>query len=780
MSAGTEALLARAEHHLRELVKDSAAASAAALDRGARAPSRAEKPAGAAESVTGPTSIDDAIGQGRATAQILAELGADEAAQAAALLVQPELLLPVGKLRDQVDPAVAHIVDRMRQLLRLSGDGAMIERPGAEREPLRRMLLAMADDIRVVLVFLAWRLQRLRDHAARRETPSRAFCEESLRIVAPLANRLGLWQLKWEIEDLAFRFLEPDTYRGLARQLEAKRAAREAFVERAAADLKALLASNGLRATVTGRPKHLFSIHNKMKRKGRSLEGILDLRGLRVIVETVPQCYAALDQVHQLWSVIESEFDDYIARPKPNGYRSLHTVVRASDGQPLEVQIRTREMHEAAEYGVASHWRYKEGAAGAARAGAAGGPVLATSPAEASARAVEWVRALLAWQREVGQALGSGESKLPPEGASRVYALTPQGRVIELPAGSTPIDFAYHVHSGLGHRCRGARVNGQMVPLNRPLETGQTVEIISAKEGAGEGPSRDWLNAALGYVASPRARTKVRQWFHALDLERDQATGRERIERVLQREGRTALSFDELARRLAQPDAPAMFVAVAREEIGPRQIEEAVRSPTAGGLGASASAAGSTTSAASTAAAGDIDPLAIAAARGARRSPVGSANAPGSRVLIVGIDSLLSQLARCCRPVPPDPISGFVTRGRGVSVHRRDCATLARMVDEAPERLIETEWDPGRLTGDAAGSAFPADIEVLAHDRQGLLRDISEVFARDRINVTGARTQSRHQQAMMRFTIEVKNAAQLGAALAALRQVKGVGSARRL
>jgi GTP pyrophosphokinase len=352
--------------------------------------------------------------------------------------------------------------------------------------------------------------------------------------------------------------------------------------------------------------------------------------------------------------------------------------------------------------------------------------------------------------------------------------------VIELPAGSTPIDFAYHVHSGLGHRCRGARVNGQMVPLNRPLETGQTVEIISAKEGAGEGPSRDWLNAALGYVASPRARTKVRQWFHALDLERDQATGRERIERVLQREGRTALSFDELARRLAQPDAPAMFVAVAREEIGPRQIEEAVRSPTAGGLGASASAAGSTTSAASTAAAGDIDPLAIAAARGARRSPVGSANAPGSRVLIVGIDSLLSQLARCCRPVPPDPISGFVTRGRGVSVHRRDCATLARMVDEAPERLIETEWDPGRLTGDAAGSAFPADIEVLAHDRQGLLRDISEVFARDRINVTGARTQSRHQQAMMRFTIEVKNAAQLGAALAALRQVKGVGSARRL
>ncbi len=744
MSAGTESLLARAEHHRLERLEHSAATRG--IVRSAE------------------------LDVGQATVAILAELGADDAAQAAALLVEPELPLPVAKIREEVDPVVAHLVDRMRQLLRLSGGGVLIERAGAEREPLRRMLLAMADDIRVVLVFLAWRLQQLRDHAARREAPSSAFCEESLRIIAPLANRLGLWQLKWEIEDLAFRFLEPDTYRALARQLEAKRVVREAFVEAAAAELQGLLTAHGVHATVTGRPKHLYSIHNKMKRKGRSLEGILDLRGLRVIVETVPQCYAALDQVHQLWSVIESEFDDYIARPKPNGYRSLHTVVRAADGMPLEVQIRTRDMHEAAEYGVASHWRYKEGA------------TVAKSPAQAAARAVEWVRALLAWQREVGQALGSGDSRLPAEGASRIYALTPQGRVIELPTGSTPVDFAYHVHSGLGHRCRGARVNGQMVPLNRPLETGQTVEIISAKEGAGEGPSRDWLNPALGYVASPRARTKVRQWFHALDLERDQAAGRERIERVLQREGRTSLSFEEVARRLAQPDVSAMFVAVARDDIGPRQIEEAVRAPAGAVPGASGMQVpgGMQGAGAPLATVGTMDPLAIAAARGGRRSPASGGTPNGSSVLIVGIDSLLSQLARCCRPVPPDPIRGFVTRGRGVSVHRRDCSTLARMADQAPERLIETDWDERAVASGPSSAAFPVDLEVLAHDRQGLLRDISEVFARDRINVISAQTQSRHQQAMMRFTIEVAHAGQLSSALTALRQVQGVGSARRL
>jgi len=616
----------------------------------------------------------------------------------------------------------------------------------------------MADDIRVVLLFLAWRLQCMRGHAARREDPPRVVSEETLKIVSPLANRLGLWQIKWELEDLSFRFLEPETYRALARQLEAKRAEREAFIDRSAATLSRTLSAAGVPASVSGRPKHLYSIHAKMQKKQRPLEGILDLRGLRVIVQTVDQCYQALDQVHQLWTVIESEFDDYIARPKPNGYRSLHTVVTASDGLPLEVQIRTLAMHEAAEYGVASHWRYKERPKGVS--------LEATVADLEAARTVEWVRALLAWQREVGEALGSGETRLHSEGRSPVYALTPQGRVIELPAGATPIDFAYHVHSGLGHRCRGARVNGQLVPLNRALESGQTVEILTAKEGAAAGPSRDWLNPTLGYLASTRARTKVRQWFNALDLERDQAAGRERIERILQREGRTTLAFEELARRIGQPDVSAMFVAVSREEIGPRQIEEAARAGAGAGHGSPASIQnpGLLTQ--------DLAPEALLGRSG--HSAEGR-----SGVLIVGMDSLLTQLARCCRPVPPDPIEGFVTRGRGVSVHRADCATFARLVALSPERRIETDWDGRPQSNPGASTRFAADIEILAHDRQGLLRDISDVFARDRINVTAAQTQSKRQQAMMRFTIEVSDARQLAATLAALRQVSGVASTRR-
>lgn len=709
----------------------------------------------------GQSSLQTEAEHGVESAAILAGLGVDETAQAAAWLVAPAQWFPIERIREEIDPVVAHLVERMRQLLNLSGEGGLMSRPGSQQEPLRRMLLAMADDIRVVLLFLAWRLQTLRHCATDRESPSRTVSEESLRILAPLANRLGLWQLKWEIEDLAFRFLEPDTYRSLARQLEAKRAEREAFVDAAAGRLARMLSDGEISATVSGRPKHLYSIHRKMQSKGKSLDGILDLRGLRVIVHTIEQCYEVLDVVHQLWPVIESEFDDYIARPKSNGYRSLHTVVTAPDGLPLEVQIRTQAMHEAAEFGLASHWRYKE------RGSSATGAEQRSD--NDAARTVEWVRALLAWQKEVGQALGSGDAKLHAEGAAPVYALTPLGRVIELPAGATPIDFAYHVHSSLGHRCRGARVNGQLVPLNRPLESGQTVEILAAKEGAAAGPSRDWLNPAQAYVASPRARTKIRQWFHLLELQRDQASGRERIEKVLQREGRTTLAFEDLARRLGQSDVASMFVAVAREEIGPRQIEEAVRAEALAGSGSSQAGAPS----ASAEQAFNPDSM-------LRPRSAGSATQSG--VLIVGVDSLLSQLARCCRPVPPDPVVGFVTRGRGVSVHRADCATLARLAADAPERIMETEWDPRAQMPAGAGARparFAADIEVLARDRQGLLRDISEVFARDRINVTGAQTLSRQDEAKMRFTIEVADAGQLTGALAALRQVQGVTSARR-
>jgi len=454
---------------------------------------------------------------------------------------------------------------------------------------------------------------------------------------------------------------------------------------------------------------------------------------------------------------VPEEFDDYIAKPKPNGYQSLHTVVIADDGKYLEVQIRTREMHRFAEYGVASHWRYKEHSVGDRAVRAA--------PGGSQDERIAWIRQLLAWQREVGAELGGGGAAASTEG-EHIYVLTPQARVIELPVGSTPVDFAYHVHTTLGHRCRGARVDGQMVPLNTPLRNGQTVQIVSAKAGAGnDGPSRDWLNPQLGYVHSNRAKTKVRQWFNAQELEHASAAGREKVERVLQREGRTALAFDELARRLGAANPEAMFVAVAREEIGPRQLEEAVR-----GAGAPADAA----AAASDAVVGDE------AARAAiERAKPATGRASDDGVLVVGVDLLMTQLARCCRPVPPDEVVGFVTRGRGVSVHRKGCPTFARMAAQAPERVLETDWGERRPQRADRPRGYAVDVVVRAADRPGLLRDVTEVFARDRLNVTAVQTLTKQQVASMQFTVEVPDAAALAKVLATIGEVAGVFEARR-
>ncbi len=738
------------------------------------------------------------------TIGILAGIEADEACQvAAALFAEPDRL-PSDEIERAFGPDVAVIVDSMRQVLRLRGlhRRASDASAGEQLETLRRMLLAMASDIRVVLLRLASRLQTLRWHARERSLPEAGISQETLDVLAPLANRLGLWQLKWELEDLAFRFLWPDTYRALARQLEEKRHEREAFVEQAVERVRAALSAAGVAAEVSGRPKHIYSIWNKMRVKQLDLDEIQDLRGLRVIVDDVRACYAALAVVHELWTPQSDDFDDYIARPKPNGYQSLHTVVLADDGRPLEVQIRTHDMHRFAEYGVASHWRYKERSTGLA--GQRGDA--------AQEQRVAWMRQLLAWQREIGAQLGgaaqpaavvidasagaaeAGDGDLagavapkrarPTDGAAdaaaargaspatlsagtvpsaatdtHIYVLTPQARVIELPVGSTAVDFAYHVHTDLGHRCRGARVDGQMVPLNTALATGQTVEIVVAKSGSGsEGPSRDWLNPQLGYVRSNRARAKVRQWFHTLDLQRDIAAGRERVEKVLQREGRTALSFDELSGRLHQPDASAMFVAVARDEIGPRQLEDAVRGTERGA-----------------APAGDEGALQAVLDRARSHRHAGGDDG----VLVVGVDLLMTQLARCCRPVPPDAIAGFVTRGRGVSVHRADCATFARMARDAPERVLETSWGERAAARSGPARGYPAEVEVRATDRPGLLHDVTEVFARDRLNVTAVRTLSKKQTAHMQFTVEVPDVQVLAGALAALRNVQGVFEARR-
>jgi GTP pyrophosphokinase len=644
-------------------------------------------------------------------------------------------------IRGRFGGNVAQLVADLRQLMRLS------ERTRARGEPqvdaaqqaesLRKMLLAMCNDLRVVLLRLASRLQSLRWFAASKQEGEPGLRErlarETLELYAPLANRLGIWQLKWELEDLAFRFLEPETYKRVARLLDEKRVEREGFIEEAQAELRALLAGAGLRGEVMGRPKHIYSIWHKMQLKGLDFDQLFDVRAVRVIVDEVAQCYQVLSLVHERFTLIGAEYDDYIARPKANGYQSLHTVVRDGQGRPLEIQIRTRRMHERAELGLAAHWRYKEGQ------GAAKG---ADKGAAADDERVAWLRQLLAWRDDVsGASPRSGATAATAVADDRIYVLTPQARVVELPAGSTPIDFAYHVHTELGHRCRGARVDGAMVPLQTQLQTGQTIEIVAAKTG---GPSRDWLNPELGYLASARSRAKVRQWFNALELEQAVGAGRTLVDKELARLGKTAVKLEDLARRLGFSTVDELCVAATKEEFSLRSIEQALVAPEAP--------------------AEEPPPVLLQRTRPASEGK--------SSVLVVGVDSLLTSLARCCRPVPPDDIVGFVTRGKGVSIHRTQCVNAQALSLRQPERLIEVTWGKGE-------GSYPVDVFVAANDRQGLLRDVSEVFAREKLNVIGVNTASAKGQAMMQFTIEVSDAGAVRRALAQVAEVKGVVSARR-
>ncbi|WP_057056655.1 RelA/SpoT family protein, partial [Bordetella pertussis] len=668
-------------------------------------------------------------------------LHTDQATRVAAVLASlpADLNAPAPTLRN--DPVasefgveVARLVQGARALLRLGivarhASDSEAE-SGSQKEMQRKMLLAMAADLRIVLMRLASRLQSLRWHAETKTPCAAGFARETLDLYTPLANRLGIWQLKWEMEDLAFRFLEPERYKQIAHLLEEKRVEREAFIAEAIARMQEALARAGVVAEVSGRPKHIYSIWNKMRLKGLDFSQMYDLRALRIIVDDVRACYTALGLVHEMWTPLPEEFDDYISRPKPNGYRSLHTVVTDAQGRAFEVQIRTREMHQFAEYGMAAHWRYKE-------AGARGGQVAASSEYD---RQLSWMRQLLAWNSDV-----EDEGEAARRADQRIYVLTPQARVIELPAGATPVDFAYHLHTDLGHRCRGTRVDGQMVPLNTRLATGQTVEVIAAKSG---GPSRDWLNTQLGYLASPRARAKVRMWFNAIELQQRITQGQALVEKELQRLGKTAVNLEQLAQGLGFARADDLYVAAAKDEFSLRQIDAVFQQP---------------------APVAEPEPAALAHARSAD-----SAEKSGkSGVLVVGVGSLLTQLARCCRPAPPDEIAGFVTRGRGVSIHRADCPSYKALAEREPERVIEVAW------GKTSDSFYPVDISVRAQDRPGLLRDLSEVFARQRLNVVGVNTQSRQSLAHMVFTVEVRGGESLHKALDALGEVAGVTSAAR-
>ncbi|MEW6688539.1 MAG: bifunctional (p)ppGpp synthetase/guanosine-3',5'-bis(diphosphate) 3'-pyrophosphohydrolase [Pseudomonadota bacterium] len=656
----------------------------------------------------------------------LASIGVDPATRVAGVLFAAPKYVDPDRIKQRFGEEVARLAAGVEKLYRLR----VLTRASAleQNEILRKMVLGMVEDIRVVLIRLASRTQTLRFFSKNESAEKTQYARETLDIYAPLANRLGVWQLKWELEDLSFRYLEPELYKRIAQMLDEKRLEREQYIGDAIAVLRGELEKLGLAAEVTGRPKHIYSIWNKMRAKQLDFAAIYDVRALRVIVPEVKDCYAALGVAHNLWQPIPKEFDDYISRPKGNLYQSLHTAVIGPGGKTLEVQIRTEEMHRQAEFGIAAHWRYKEGA-GARRTGRA---------EAAFDDKIAWLRQLLAWRDEVADSAGWAEKTRKASLDDTIYVVTPQGKVIDLPKGATPVDFAYALHTDLGHRCRGARVDGQMAPLNTPLASGQRVEIVAAKSG---GPSRDWLNPALGFIRSHRARGKVRQWFNAQALAATVAQGRAALEKLQRREGAMQANLEELARKLGFGKPEELFAALGRDEVNLRQLQAALRE-----------------------AKGEIPAPAVTSVQKPKEKKPASGG-----VLIVGVDRLMTQLAKCCKPVPPDAVRGFVTRGKGISVHREDCASLKRLAERSPERLIEAAW--GRARGE---DAYAVDIVVTAADRQGLLRDIAEALARERINVTAVRTQSRDDLAHMRFSFAVADLAHLKRALGAVKAVSGV------
>lgn len=635
------------------------------------------------------------------------------------------------KLNAAFNHHVAHLVEgvaRMGRIRSLGAPTANVPDRGAQVEALRKMLLAMAEDIRVVIIALADRVQTMRYIAANNVHGRVETAHETLDIFAPLANRLGLWQVKWELEDFSFRIIEPERYKKIATLLEETRRIREEYIALVVEKLQGELRRTGIKAEVTGRPKHIYSIHKKMQRKGVDFKEIHDSRAVRVLVDDVKDCYAVLGAVHNLWVPIPKEFDDYIARPKGNDYRSLHTAVIGPEDKVVEVQIRTYEMHRHSEMGVAAHWRYKEGARRDARYD----------------DKIAWLRQILEWRNDVADAGELAEHFKVALFEDSIYVLTPEGRVIALPKGATPVDFAYHIHTDLGHRCRGAKVDGVMVPLDYRLKNAQRVEIISAKQGS---PSRDWLNPALGYLKSQRAKAKVRQWFSGQEREALLAQGRALVEKELQRHGMTAMGLDKLADEFKFAKLDAFLAAVARGEIGNRQLANFL---------------------------GEKLPSPVQGSEAAPSVAVVSSSPTG--IVVAGVDKLLTVLAKCCKPAPPDPIVGFITRGRGITVHRHGCASLSRLAEESAERLIAAEWGKAELS---KGGGYEVDIEIEAADRQGLLHDISTILLREKINVTATRTHSHHHAAIMRFTLLITSVAQLNRLLGLIQSLPGVSSAFR-
>lgn len=658
-----------------------------------------------------------------AVATILHDLHLDAAAIQAALLhdVPEDTSVTLDQVREQFGDEVAQLVDgvtklrRIKRLSRLDGAETFQEE---QAENLRKIFLATVDDVRVILIKLADRLHNLQTLGPLSHERQVRTARETLEIFAPLAHRLGIWQLKWQLEDLSLRFLDPDAYREISGFLSERREERDGHVQSVVEMLKARLAAEGIDAQVSGRPKHLYSIYTKMYEKGRTFDQIYDVRGVRIIVNEVRDCYGALGLVHSLWRPIPGEFDDYVAMPKDNMYQSLHTAVVGPDGKPLEVQIRTVQMHQVAEYGIAAHWRYKEHA---------------RRNASLEAK-IAWLRQVSDWHQDVSDPREFVDSLKTDVFPERVYVFTPKGDIVDLPSGATPLDLAYHIHTEIGDHCRGSKVDGRLVSLDYTLRTGEQVEILTSRKG---GPSRDWLNANLGYLTTARARQKVRQWFRRQEREQNISQGREILERELKRLGIEQQSFEEIARLFKYSRVEDFLAAIGYGDISPIQI------------------------------ANKIDDAA------AKKPELKITPLPQGRTdfRVTGVGDLLTRLAGCCSPVPGDEIVGFITRGKGITIHRGDCSTLRHIAET--ERLIPVSWGPIR-------QVYPVVIHIEAFDRSGLLRDIASAVSDAGISMSAANVTTHHDQtATIVATLGVSSIAQLSQVMSKLESIRDVVEVHR-
>lgn len=678
-----------------------------------------------------PAQVGSLLEETRGHIEVLAGLKLDAAPLVAAFFCSiPPQIISLQEIQAEFGEDVAELVQGVHKLGIVDEFHKHQGRDEkAHLEGLRKLLLGMAEDIRVVLIKLAERVQIMRALKSKPEEVRRRVAQETMDIFAPLANRLGIWQLKWELEDLSFRFLEPDNYQRIAKLLDERRADRERYINQVMDELRAELGADGIAAEVSGRPKHIYSIWKKMRGKELDFHKLFDVRAVRVLVDDVAACYAVLGIVHSLWRPIKSEFDDYIASPKENMYQSLHTAVIGPEGKTVEIQIRTHDMHRHSEHGVAAHWGYKEGG----------------NQDDAYREKIAWLRQVLEWkdeERDTEDFIDRFKSEVFQD---RVYVLTPAGKVVDLPRGATPLDFAYHIHTDIGHRYRGAKVDGRIVPIRYELQNGEQVEILTSKQGQ---PSRDWLNPNSGYLKSSRARAKLRNWFRQQDFDNNVNDGRHVLERELNRLGIPEANFENLARRFNFTASDAFLAAIGCGDITSAQIAGRLKE--------------------------EILPQSpqLPRLRGRRRQ---QSSEQGGDINIMGVGDLMTHLAHCCKPVPYEQIVGYITRGRGVTIHRSDCPNVLRLQAIEKERFIEVQWSEG------VQDAYTVNIQVRAYDRQGLLRDITEVLSNDQLNVTAVNTLSDRKThiAHMTLTLEVHEVAQLSRALQKIEQLPNVIEASR-